>query len=144
MESTIDRTLCHILLLVRHLNHCNLRGAVIVALMELGVPTRCAGFEFLRKAIELQHQNPTRALAKDIYLEISLHYNQNSEEVVEKAIRDAIKTAWRQGSKKAWGWYFAYDGHSVSGKPTNSEFISRISYILEIWQECGKTREGVK
>ena len=30
-------------------------------------------------------------------------------------------------------------GHSVDidkAKPTNSEFISRIAYILEIWQEC--------
>ena len=136
MESTIDRTLYHILLLVRHLDSCNLRGAIVVALMELGVPTKCVGFEFLKKAIELQRRDPTRALAKDIYLEISLHYKQNSEELVEQAIRDAIKMAWRHGSKKAWEWYFSYDGRAVLNKPTNSEFISRIAYILEIWQEC--------
>ena len=136
MESTIERTLCHILLLARHLDHYNLRGAIIVALMELGVPTKYIGFEFLTKAIELQRKDPTRALAKDIYLEISLCYRQNSEEIVEQAIRDAIKMAWRHGSKKAWEWYFSYDGRGVLNKPTNSEFISRIAYILEIWQEC--------
>ena len=141
MESTIERTLCHIVLLSKHLDHYNLRGAIIVALMELGVPTKCVGFAFLKKAIELQRKDPTRALAKDIYLEITLQYKQSSEELVEQAIRDAIKTAWRHGSKEAWEWYFSYDGRAVLNKPTNSEFISRIAYILEIWQECKITKE---
>ena len=136
MESTIERTLCHILLLARYLNHYNLHGAIIVVLMELGVPTKCVGFEFLKKAIELQRKDPTRALAKDIYSEILLYYEQSSEEAVEKAIRDAIKRAWWHGSKEAWEWYFSYEGHTVLNKPTNSEFISRIAYVLEIWQEC--------
>lgn len=138
MESTIERTLYHILLLARHLDRCNLRGAIVVALMELGVPTKCVGFEFLKKAIELQRKDPTRTLAKDIYLEISLHYRQNSEEVVEQAIREAIRMAWRHGSREAWEWYFSYAGKPVSNKPTSSEFISRLAYILEIWQECNR------
>lgn len=138
MESTIERTLRHILLLARHLDHCNFLGVIVVVLMELGVPTKCVGFEFLKRAIELQYKDPTRALAKDIYLEISLHYKQNSEELVEQAIREAIKMAWRHGSRKAWDWYFSYDDRAVVNKPTNSEFISRIAYILEIWQECKK------
>ena len=141
MESTIEKTLNHILLLAKHLNYYNLRGAIIVVLMELGVPTKCVGFEFLKKAIALQLKDPTRALRKDIYLEISLHYKQNSEELVEQAIRDAIKMAWRHGSKEAWEWYFSYNGRPVLNKPTNSEFISKIAYILEIWQEC-KITEG--
>lgn len=140
MESTIERTLSHILLLMQHLDRYNLRGAVIVILMELGVPTKCNGFEFLTKAIELKRQDPGRVLAKDIYMEIALHYKQSSEEVVEQAIRDVIKMAWRRGSRRAWEWYFSYDGRAVSNKPTNGEFISRIAYILEIWQECSLLR----
>ena len=135
MESTIERTLSHILLLSRHLNHYNLRGAIVVVLMELGVPTKCVGFEFLKRAIELQRKDPTRTLAKDIYLEIALHYRQSSEDLVEQAIRDALRTAWRRGSRQAWEWYFSYDDRAVTNKPTTSEFISRIAYILEIWQE---------
>lgn len=138
MESTIEKTLHHIELLERHLDRYNFRGAVVVVLMELGVPTKYIGFEFLKKAIDLQHKEPTRALAKDIYLEISLHYKQNSEELVEQAIREAIKMAWRHGSRRAWDWYFSYDGRSAINKPTNSEFISRIACILEIWQERKK------
>lgn len=144
MESTIERTLGHIQLFARHLDHYNLRAGIIVALMELGVPTKFAGFEFLKKAIELQCKDPARALAKDIYLEISLCYKQNSEELVEKSIREAIKVAWRHGSRQAWNWYFSYDGRPAVNKPTNSEFISRIAYILEIWQECGKQKGGLQ
>ncbi len=140
MESTIERTLRHISLLARHLERCNLRGAIIVMLMELGVPTKYVGFEFLKRAIELQYKDPTRTLAKDIYLTISLEYKQSSEEVVDQAVRDAVKMAWRHGSRQAWNWYFSYDGRDAINKPTNSEFISRLAYILEIWQECGQTR----
>ena len=136
MESTIERTLSHIQFLARHLDRYNLRAGIVVVLMELGVPTKCVGFEFLKKAIELQSKDPTRTLTKDIYLEISLHYRQNSEELVEQSIREAIKMAWRHGSRQAWEWYFSYEGRPVVNKPTNSEFISRIAYILEIWQEC--------
>jgi len=138
MESTIEKTLHHVLLLARHLDKCNPRGTVIVMLMELGVPTKCVGFEFLRRAIELQRKDPTRVLAKDIYAEIALHYRQNAEYQVEQAIRDAIKASWRHGSREAWDWYFSYAGRPVSDKPTNSEFISRIAYILEIWQEYNR------
>ena len=141
MESTISKTLKHVLFLARHLDACDPRGAVIVALMELGVQTKSIGFEFLKQAIILQYNDPTRALTNDIYREITLHCKQNSEEQVEQAIREAIKFAWRHGSKAAWEWYFSYDGQAVIHKPTNSEFISRIAYILELWQEC-KIKEG--
>ena len=136
MKSTIAKTLDHISFLARHLEKCNDDGAVIVFLMELGAQTKYVGFEFLKYAIMLQHKDPTRSLTNDIYMEISLHYRQSTEEQVEQAIRDVIKMAWRQGSKEAWEWYFSYDGRPVLQKPTNSEFISKIAYILELWQGC--------
>ena len=140
MESTIEKTLCHIQLLSRHLEPYNFRAGTVVILMELGVPTRCAGFEFLKKAIELEYEDPTRALCKDMYLEIASCYQQCSGWAVERGIRQAIKRAWMNGSQQAWNWYFSYNGQAVANKPTNSEFISRIAYILKIWQECEITR----
>lgn len=136
MESTISETLRHVLLLARHLKECDLRGVTVVALMELGVPTKSVGFEYLKRAILLQYEDPTRALAKDIYLEISVRCKLNSEEQVDQAIRDAIRIAWEKGSKTAWHWYFSYDGRMPRRKPTNSEFISRLSCVLELWQAC--------
>ena len=138
MHSTIDKTIEHVLFLARHVGKCDLRGAVIVILMEIGIPTKNVGFEFMRQAILLQYEDPTRSLTNDIYAELCLHYRQNSEEQIEQAIMNAIKMAWRHGSKEAWDWYFSYDGKPVANKPSNSDFISRIAYILEIWQECKK------
>ena len=138
MDSTISETLRHVLLLARHLDKCDLRGVTIVALMELGVPTKSSGFEYLKRAVLLLHEDPTRALTKDIYLEISLRCKLNTDEQVDQAIRDAIRIAWENGSKTAWRWYFSYDGHAPRRKPSNGEFISRISYILELWQSCNE------
>lgn len=138
MQSTIHKTLEHVLFLARHLKKCTTRGAMVAMLMELGVPTKCVGFELLKYSILLQLEDPTRSLANDIYLEVTTHYRQNSEEQVEQAIRDAIKQAWRHGSRRAWEWYFSYEARPVANKPTNSEFISRIACLLELWQECVK------
>lgn len=138
MRSTIEKTLDHVLFLSRHLDECDLQGAIIAILMEIGIPTKNVGFEFTKYAIYLQNSNPTRSLTNDIYAEIYLHYRQTSEEQVEQAIRNAIKMAWQHGSKEAWDWFFSYNGKSVKSKPSNSEFISRIAYILELWQQCRK------
>ena len=134
MDSTISETLRHVLLLARHLGKCDLRGATLVVLMELGLPTKSIGFEFLKRAILLQFEDPTRALAKDIYLEISLRCKLNSEDQVDQAIREAIRVAWENGSETAWQWYFSYDGQSPCRRPSNGEFISRIACVLELWQ----------
>ena len=142
MNSTIDKTLEHVLFLARHLDKFDARGAVIVMLMELGVPTNSVGFELILYAILLQHRDPTRALKSDIYLETKLHYRQCSEEQVEQAIREVVRSAWSRGSRSAWDWYFSYEGKPVLRKPTNSEFISRIAYILELWQECTRKEDS--
>ena len=134
MESTIGETIDHVKFLARHLEETNLRGTVIVFLMELRVPTKCVGFELLLQSILLQHENPTRALANDIYLEVKLHNRQASEEQVQQAIREAIRIAWKQGSREAWDWYFSYGGEPVTEKPSAGDFISRLAYILELWQ----------
>ena len=133
MSSTIAETLGHLVFLAQHMEKKNLRSAIIVVLMELGIPTKCLGFELLTRSITLQNQDPTRSLANDIYLEISLRCKMSSEEQVDQAIRDVITQGWTNGSKRTWNWYFSYDGKDVRKRPTNSEFISRISYILEVW-----------
>lgn len=136
MQSTIHETLDHVLLLARHLNKCDISCAATVVLMELGVPTKCIGFEYLKRAILMLHEDPTRSLSKDIYLKISLRCKTGSEEPIEQAIRDAISKAWKSGSLRAWNWYFAYDGQLQDGRPSNSEFISRIVRVLQLWQGC--------
>lgn len=141
MNSTISKTLEHVSFLARQLDRYSIRGMVIIVLMEMGVPTKSIGFELLIHAIMLQYKNPVRALKNDIYRETTLSYGQTSEEQVEQAIREVIKCAWVKGSKDAWGWYFSYSGEPAISRPSNREFISRIAYVIELWQEC-KTQKG--
>lgn len=141
MDSTIDKTLEHVLFLAQHLDRYSIRGAIIVALMEIGVPTKSIGFELLIHTIMLQYKNPVRALKNDIYRETTLFYGQTSEEQVEQAIREVIKCAWVKGSRDAWDWYFSYSGEPAISKPSNREFISRIAYVIELWQAC-ETQKG--
>lgn len=136
MGSTVIDMISHLALLRRHLEEGNPSGAIISLLIELGVPTNKLGFELLKYAIDLQNKNPTRALKNDIYLEISLHYQQNSENQVEQAIRDAIKKAWKEGNRAAWEMYFSCDGRALKSKPPNREFISRMAYIVELLPNC--------
>lgn len=138
MDSTISETLSHVSLLARHVGKYDLRGAALIALMELGAPTKCLGFELAVRAILMQHKDPTRALANDIYWEILRSCRLNTEDQVDQLIREMIKAAWKNGSKTAWNWYFSYDGEPPQRKPTNAEFISRIAYILELWCSCDK------
>ena len=132
MVSTISDTLEHILLLARYTKRCDISGATVIMLFELGVSTKYIGFEFLKRAIMKYHKDPTRAFAKDIYQEIADECSQSSEEQVSQAIRDCIKKAWRNGDEAAWTWYFAYNGKRPK-RPGNAEFITKLARLLELW-----------
>ena len=143
MISTIDKTLAHILLLTRHMRGIDIPTKISVVLMEMKAPRNRIGFELLKKAIFLKHEDPTGALAGDIYLEIVLRHKQASEEQVAQAIREVIKSAWKNGSEEAWEWYFAYGGTLRRSRPSNCEFISEIACIIELWQGCEKGGCGI-
>ena len=76
MTSTIEGTLKHALFMARHLNNCDIQCVVIAVLLELGVPTKGAGFDFLKKAILLTLDDPTQMVTKETYPEQKATQNQ--------------------------------------------------------------------
>lgn len=54
----MDNMLEHLLFLARQFNKSDIRYIVIIFLIELGVPTRCVGFEHLVRAIVVYVQEP--------------------------------------------------------------------------------------
>lgn len=95
MEATIEETVRHIGFLARHLSGCECRHVVVVFLMELGVSTRGAGFEYTKQAILLQHEDPTRLYTKHIYPEIAKRFGPYANKCqVERAIGLLIKRSW--------------------------------------------------
>lgn len=133
----VEDTLKHVLFLAQHLNRHSPKCIVVAILMELNVATKSAGFEYLKRAILLFYQNPTKMVTKEIYAEVAMSCTgQNSSAQVEQAIRRAIKEAWKNSDREAFIRYFSCDANGIVKKPTNAEFISRIARVLELWEGC--------
>ena len=48
MTYTTENTLKHVLFLARHLNNCDLSCVVLAMLLELGIPTKRDGFDYVK------------------------------------------------------------------------------------------------
>lgn len=139
MTSTIEDTLAHALFLCRHLKCCDFECAITAVLIELGVPTKCVGFDYLKTAIILFHEDPTQMITKDLYPAIGKVYSSRPGYAqVEQGIRRAISEAWKSRDDSIWKCYFPSGLDGNIGKPTNAEFISRVARFLELWQGCRK------
>lgn len=92
-------------------------------MIKLGIMTNLAGYRCLVQAIPLYRENPGQSLTKQLYPEVGEKCSPNlTGAQVEKQIRYAIEIAWQNRDPETWRRYFPMDR-----KPTNGEFISRIS-----------------
>ena len=135
MSSAIERTLDHALFLARHLKHCDYSTVVILVLYELGIAPKNAGFEYLKKAIAMRYENPSRHLKDDIYSELD---SAGDDERIEQSIRRSITDAWLDRDEEAWSIYFPKMRKGKSSKPSNGDFIACVAWFVELWQGCCK------
>lgn len=134
MVSTIEGTLIHAVFLAKHLNGCDPQCAITAALLELAIPPRLIGFDYLEKAILLYYEDPTQTLTKEIYPSVGKSYNPSASSYqVERQIRTAINEAWRDRDDSAWNCYFP---QGITEKPTNGKFISMVARFVQLWQGC--------
>lgn len=137
MTSTIEETLRHALFLARYLHNCDLQYAIVAVLIELGIPTKVIGFDYLKNAILLFSDDPTQTITKEIYPTLGKCYEPEAGAIqVEMTIRRTIAAAWKNREERVWRYYFHPDREGNLHKPTNSEFISMIARFLELWQGC--------
>lgn len=137
MEEIIEETVRHIYFLARHLAGCECRHVVAVFLMELGVSTRGVGYEYLKQAILLQHEDPTQLYTKHIYPEIAKRHGPHANKCqVERAIGLQIMRSWQNRNNKIWARYFPPDENGQVAKPSNGEFISTMVQLLILWEGC--------
>ena len=138
----MDNMLEHLLFLARRFEKPDVRYVVIILLMELGVPTRYIGFEYLVKAIVIYVQNPNLVIKRGLYNLIAEQCGKGVDMTqIERAIRSAIESAWQKGGSEAWERYFAAGKRHSTKKPANIEFISRLARIIELWIGCCDTYE---
>ena len=137
MASALVRTLEHAKFLARHMYHCDYSTVVILILYELGIAPKNIGFYYLKKAIALRYENPTRQWKDDIYAELSLELEGiGDNERIEQSIRRAITEAWKERDEEVWSLFFYGMKKETMSKPSNGDFISRVAWFVELWQGC--------
>ena len=137
MNGTIEESLVHIIFLAKYMQGCDVSYVALLMLLELNIPTNQIGFDYLLHAIVAFCKAPMQTLGKGIYPAVAACYDYDvSQEEIEQAIRCVIKKGWENKNEIVWKYYFSHKITDNIKKPTNSEFISRIGRVLQLWQGC--------
>ena len=138
MKCAMNDTIAYIKLLAQDMAGCEPNCAVLAIMLDLRIPVNHHGFEYLRTAILLQHENPMQVVLNDIYQAIAKKHGNVSEEIVATSIRRAIKVAWDRGNVALWDTYLPAAIITSEHPPTNAEVIAGLARIIELWQGCSK------
>ena len=98
-------------------------------LLSLGMKMGRMAYRCAFDALCLKYAHYDAPVTKEIYPVIAKRYGGNIKQV-EKAIRDAIKTAWEQGNQSIWRLYFPPGRDGELHCPGNDEFLSRLARAL--------------
>ncbi|WP_350344682.1 sporulation transcription factor Spo0A [Proteinivorax tanatarense] len=112
----------------------DLEEIITTILLEMGVPSHIKGYAFLKEAINLVIEDPSmiNSITKVLYPTVAERFDTTPSRV-ERAIRHAIESAWNgRNNIQIVNKLFKYSIRSDKGKPTNSEFIARISDNIRI------------
>lgn len=99
-------------------------------LLNIGMPTHIKGYRYAITGIRLILEEPELAdgITKWLYPTIAkVHASTPCR--VERAIRHGIEVAWSRGDLPVLYEYFRNTVDSRRGKPTNSEFLTRMAYL---------------
>lgn len=137
MGKAIGNTLQHAMFFSQHLRRCNTKCITVAILLELGVPAKRIGFDYLMYAILRFDDDPTQAITKELYPGIADTCGPGVDaKQVEAAIRAVIAEAWENRNPKVWSCYFPHFAGRKMERPSNMEFISEIARFLELWRGC--------
>ena len=109
----------------------NIEDLISEILVELGMPSHILGYQYSVYAIKIAVENPDiiNAITGGLYPTVAEHYGTTASRA-ERAIRHGIECAWDRGDLDVIEKYFGNTISITKGKPTNSEFIARISNIV--------------
>lgn len=137
MARAIGNTLQHAMFFSQHLRNCSAKCIAVAILLELGIPAKRIGFDYLVYAILSFYDDPAQAITKELYPDVADACGPGVDaKQVESAIRAVIAEAWESRRPKVWGYYFPHYAGKKMERPSNMEFISEIARFLELWQGC--------
>lgn len=100
---------------------------------DVGIPPHMTGYQYIREAI-IQTVNNSRvftSITKVLYPSVAKKFDSTPQKV-ERAIRNAIESAWVRGNPDSVDSLFGYKVNYDRGKPTNSEFIAMMADKIRI------------
>lgn len=100
-------------------------------LFSLGMPANQKGYRYLVWALKRVKNHPEELtlLTKSLYVEIAHHFS-SSQGAVERAMRNAIGNAYRQGNRALWRKYFPRRDQTKA--PSNGEFLAGLYELLRL------------
>lgn len=139
MPNAKAETLYHALFLAQHLSRGDLKDGLAYILFELEMPSHIIGYHYARNAILMFYRNPAHMVLQGIYQAvIDELYPTASYDQLDQSIRSAIDYAHKNCEPDTWNIYFHPKPNRKRKRPTNYEFISRITTFMELWQACVK------
>lgn len=102
-------------------------------LLNLGAPEHLTGHEYAVYSIILAHENKDyiHNITYGLYPQVATHFGTTSGKV-ERAIRHLIEVIFNRGDPDILMQYFGNTVSPTKGKPTNGEFIARISNVVRM------------
>lgn len=109
------------------------RTQVSNLLLSLGIPTKLRGYGYLREAVLLMAQCPNQSVTKELYPAVAAACGATAVQV-ERSIRNAVQTGYRQQDPTVWHIYFPAGDAGCVRPPTNSEMITCLADRLRLNQ----------
>ena len=107
-------------------------------MLDMGVPAHLKGYHYLRAAILLSEKDmeTVSSVTKLLYPEIARKF-RTTDQKVERAIRNAIEVSWERGNPDTFMELFGYSAKAGKTRPTNSEYIARVSDKIRLDERSG-------
>lgn len=104
------------------------RGKTGKVLRHLGIPEHLSGYTYLMDGVVLTVGDPTmiRKMTTALYPALAAKYGVTPA-TSERAMRYAIERAWLRSDPDVLNSFFGNTISPDKGKPSNSEFIARVS-----------------
>ncbi|MCD8085720.1 MAG: hypothetical protein LUF28_05250 [Clostridiales bacterium] len=109
-------------------------------LFSLGIPANVKGYRYLMWSLEQIRRDPEllNLLTKALYPMIGRRF-KTKDGAAERAMRNTISTAFRQGDQTVWASYFPSCARGK--KPTNGEFLAGAHEVLGRMAEVSRASE---
>lgn len=96
-------------------------------MIKCGFRARQKGYRYLREAVWIACQKPEvmASVTKRLYPEVAKRFN-TTDKKVERAIRNAIETAWTKGEQETLQVLFKESYGDGTTRPTNTVVIEKL------------------